>query len=78
MRKIVNVRTSFYQAEKPGGIAAFAQALSAGVSASKTTRQDSLAAISQEVEPPNSNLAIPLQAQIGESVAIAFNSQPII
>jgi BioD-like phosphotransacetylase family protein len=62
--RISNVRNSFYQTEKPQPITAPLEALSAGVSASKTARKNSLAALHQKVESSNSAFAIPLQALI--------------
>jgi hypothetical protein len=61
---ISNARTSVYQAEKSPTTTVFSQALSAGVSASQTAGKDCIAAISQEVKPPNSASPIPFQATI--------------
>ncbi len=57
--RINHATTSIYQAEKPRSTTAPLEALPADLSASETTRKDSLAAISQKVKSPNSTSAIP-------------------
>lgn len=70
--RINHARTSFYQAEKPRPITAPPQALSAGISASQTTRKDSLAMLLKKVKLPNSTLAVSFSALINESFALAI------
>jgi hypothetical protein len=69
---VSNARTSFQQTEKSPTTTVSSQALSAGVPASQTTRQDGVALIDQKGELPNSTFALLFQALINQSRAIAI------
>ena len=69
--RVSNARTSVYQTEKSPTTTVFSQALSAGVSASKTSGKDCITALHQKGELPNSTFAVSFSALKNESRAIA-------